>query len=195
MLFDASTKASEVRLIGDSGGTILRALDGARLLTMLPGAPPVTLHGLTLHGQLAVNAGWLKIEGCALQDCQSSSDGGALMMTGGSVHARSTTFARNTAVGNGGAISIDGGGDALLHDCLVKGNVAGDDGGGIHVRNGLVVLSAGTTLKGNFAANRGDSIFVLGGQVDYKLPCPLGHMVSPEPGHIDRPNHVSIPTS
>ena len=185
MLFGANTQASEVRLIGN-GQTVLRSFNGTRLLTMVPGAPPVLLHGLTLLGQLVVEAGWLTMAECTLDGSMSLSDGGALRQIGGRVEARSTLFAHNRAGGNGGAFSIDGG-HALLDSCRLEGNVAGNDGGAVHVRDGSVVLTGGTIIKGNSADNRGDSIFVLGGRVDYKLPCPLGHYINAAPGADSTP--------
>ena len=135
---------------------MLRTADGRRLLRMLPGAPPVFLHRLTLRDQLAVEAGHLRLDDCTLEDSFSSSDGGALSQSGGSVEARSTSFVRNKAVGNGGAISV-GGGTMLLENCLLDGNTADKSGGAMHVQNGVVILRDRTMFKGNFAATGGHS--------------------------------------
>ena len=185
LLFNASTRASEVRLLG-TGSTVLRTFDGRRLLRMLPGSPPVLLHRLTLRDQLAIEAGQLRLDECALEGSFSSSDGGALTQSGGSVEARSTSFVRNKAVGNGGAISIDGG-SLLLENCLLEGNTANKSGGAMHVQSGVVALRHRTMLKGNFAASSGQSMLVLGGSVDYTLPCPLGHYINAAPGKTSTP--------
>ena len=65
MQFDAGTRASEVRLVGN-GSTVLRAANGPSLLSMLPGAPLVSLQGLKLEGHITVAAGQLLMDGCEL---------------------------------------------------------------------------------------------------------------------------------
>ena len=185
LLFNASTRASEVRLLGTSR-TVLRTVDGRSLLKMLPGSPPVLLHRLMLQDQLAIEAGQLRLDDCTLEDSFSSSDGGALAQSGGSVEARSTSFVRNKAVGNGGAINIDGG-SLLLENCLLEGNTADKSGGALHVQSGVVALRDRTMLKGNFAASSGHSILVMGGSVEYMLPCPLGHYINAAPGRTSAP--------
>ena len=179
MRFDANTLASEVRLVGNN--TLVRAPTGSPLLQMLPGTPPVVLHGLTLQGQLDVRAGVLQMEACALEEGRSLSNGGALTLSGvAHVEARSTVFRRNTAP-HGGAIHVNGG-DLLLDACHVVDNEAAADGGAIHVQNGSVVLRNGTLLKGNRAGRDGKSLLVVDGSVDYTLPCPLGRYIRAAPG-------------
>ena len=54
LVVDGNFNASELR-IESAGGAELRAVGDAPLLKVLPGAPPVRLVGLTLHG--AVESG------------------------------------------------------------------------------------------------------------------------------------------
>ena len=178
LLLDGSTRASEVRLYGH-GSTVLRApQDASSLLTMLPGAPPVSFHGLTLHGRLDIRAGRLQIDDCRLERSRSASDGGALSLTGGKVEARNTSFLNNEAGGSGGAVHVDGG-EMLLEDCLLEGNTAAGDGGALHVRSGSATLRTRTLLKGNVAAGDGNSIYTTtNGSIIYTLPCPFGRWIS-----------------
>ena len=188
MRFDASTRASEVRLWGNASTVLRRSQtrrslalgDATPLLTILPGAPPVSLRGLTVQGPFAVSGGSLTIDECSFEGIHSSTDGGALALTGGQVTVRSTNFFGNRAVGNGGAVSVAGG-EAIFDDCRMEGNSATSDGGALHVRNGTVVLRARTLITRN-TATEGKSIFVVDGRVDYQLPCPLGRWISARPG-------------
>ena len=56
LLFDADTTASEVRLIGEGGAELVSTNLSAPLLRVSAGAPPLTLRGLRLRGQLVVDA-------------------------------------------------------------------------------------------------------------------------------------------
>ena len=68
----SGTSASEVRLFG-SNRTVLRAPNGSSLLAMLSGAPPVSLYGITLRGQLVVEAGsLLTMSNCTLEGVAGS---------------------------------------------------------------------------------------------------------------------------
>lgn len=174
MVFSASTHASEVRLVGN--GTVLRASHGSCILTMFPGAPPVSLHGFTLHNQLDIQDGLLKMEDCIMEGI-SSVDGGALRLIGGTVEAHNTRFIQNVADRHGGAVYVDGG-SAHFSNCLFQRNVAWVDGGALFVRRGFVALGGGTLLASNSATGRGNSIFVhQNASGIYKLPCPLGHWI------------------
>ena len=180
MVVSASTRASEIRLFGN--GTVLRTTDGSSLLTMLPGAPPVLLHGFTLHGKLDVQAGLLNVNFCSVEGSHALLGGALSLTAGGRVEARNTTFFQNIADGDGGAVYVDGG-SALFHGCRFLRNVAGGDGGALFVRSGFVVLREGTRLAGNSAAGSGNSIFMLqSGSITYTLPAPLGHWVEDASG-------------
>ena len=190
MLFNASTSASEVRLVGNSA-TLSFDLESRppgngspRLLTMSRGAPPVSLHNLTLRGALAVDGGLLKMFDCAVEEnSDAASNGGALLLTGGRVEATRTAFARNTAR-NGGAVYVDGG-TATFANCTLTENTATHQGGALHVHRGSVVLRDHTLLSSNFARStgedRGDSIFTSNAShAEYQTPCPLGRWIVPD---------------
>jgi len=174
LLFDAYTHASEVRLFGNRS-TVLRAPSGASVLTMLDGAPPVSLRGIIVQGQLIVEAGLLQLDDCLIEGAHSSLNGGGLVLTGGRVEARNSSFRRNVALGNGGAVSV-GGGHGTFERCLFERNAA-LYGGALHVSGGTVDLRAGTLLMGNTALE-GQSMFITGGHVVYTLPCPLGYWIN-----------------
>ena len=185
LIFNATTRASEVRLYGNPVGTVLRApLDSeSRLLALLPGAPPVLLFNLRLEGQLHVQNSSLYMEDCDVTGSRSESDGGAVLLTGGRFEARGSAFFDNRAASNGGAVCIDGG-DALFDWCRFEGNRAEGEGGGLFVRRGSVVLRNGTYFQSNFAAYQGHSISAeaTGSNVLYRLPAPPGHFINAAEG-------------
>lgn len=163
----------QVRLVGNGRAT-LSAPNGSSLLTLAAGAPPVSLHGFVVHGQITVHSGVLRMDNCTLEGGHSV-DGGALMLTGGRMEANDTLFVGNVAARNGGAVHVAGG-LAQFDGCRFERNSAVGDGGALYVESGSVVLRAGSLLVGNLA-NVGNSVFIVNGTVDYILPCPLGRYI------------------
>ena len=183
---DGSTRASEVRLLGD-GSSVLRALPGTGpLLRLLTGAPPVTIRGLQLQSQIAVaGAKSVRIEDCRLQQ-SSSVLGGALVISDGSVSIVATEFVDNVALAGGGAVSVSGG-EVAFQGCLLAHNFAANaTGGGALLVTGGTVRMTRTLLRNNHAGSSNDaveiSIVLVAGQIIYQLPAPLGHWV-PAFGH------------
>ena len=180
--FSASTHASEVRLYGNASAVLRLANDvHDPLITIGPGAPPVLLHGLVVHGVLVVEHGWLQMEECVVEGGNSAVNGGAVSLINAELEARDTKFVRNSAAGNGGAVSLQNGSSALFDNCLFDANKARHEGGALHVRDSSVKMVRGTLLQGNSAA-RGNSLFLANGSTaDYTLPCPLGRWIQADP--------------
>ena len=153
--FDGGTFASEVRIVGNDGGTTLRALSGTGpLLRVSAGAPPLTLSGLEIRSQVVVE--WVgakvAIDGCRFVGCIAEA-GGALAVLGGTVDVGGSDFEDNEATDVGA-------------------------GGALHVASGGVVSLTTTRLRHNRAAGVERSVVLdAGGQLVYRLPTPLGHWV------------------
>ena len=92
MVFDASTQASEIWLIGtgttrQAGRRRRRASQlAAPLLTLSVGAPRVHLRGLVLRSQVVVDGGELHVDNCTFAG-SNADEGGALQLLAGAVHA------------------------------------------------------------------------------------------------------------
>ena len=183
IVFNASTQASEVWLIGS--GTTLQA-DGRRrlasqqakpLLTLGVGAPRVHLSGLVLESQVVVAGGELHMGNCTFAG-SNADEGGALQLLAGIVHANDVRFLGCTAR-RGGAMHVRGG-EAILRTCVFKTNAAAEAGGGgaLCIEGGSVVLEQQTHLHGNMAGGLLGSIRLeSGGALEYRLPAPLGHYI------------------
>jgi predicted outer membrane repeat protein len=181
MTLNATTQASEVRLLGTGVGlTTLRAVGGVPLLVVGPGAPRVSLRGLTLHGRVVTDASELRLLDCVahgISDSAATMDGGAIALRGGRLEAVRTSFIGSQTGGDGGAVHVLDGA-AVFAECLFEGNTAGGNGGALCVAGGVVTLRNKTIFERNLAANSGNSIYVLGGRVVYTLPCPLGRYIN-----------------
>ena len=152
MIFDGATRASEIRLVGN-GTTSLQAPNAlnSTLVTMLPGAPPLTIQGVALGGRMDVRGASLTLDACSLEGHRSISHGGAISVReGGRLAAHGTTLRHNRAADSGGAIAIDSS-SAVLYGCHVTNNWAGNDGGAIHAYNSSLILGAKTLLRSNLA--------------------------------------------
>ena len=70
--------------------------------------------------------------GCPIWETSGNvAGGGALYTEGGPIEILGSTFEKNVATDEGGAISIDNFGAFLLQDSVIRNNLAGADGGGI----------------------------------------------------------------
>ena len=124
LVFDASTKASEVWLIGDGAtlqfGQRRRLVPQAiePLLNVSVGAPRIYVRGLVLRGQVVISGGELFLDNCTFAG-SNADDGGALLLLSGSVHASDVSFVGCSARRGGAALV------ALFDEELV--NVSGSD--------------------------------------------------------------------
>ena len=175
---NSSLVASHVKLVGIGNGTAaIQPLEGGvELFHIGENAPPMTIQDVTLQGRTHLAGSQLTLHRCNVKHVTSEGDGGALIVTGGELHAANTVFSSNTATANGGAASISGGTTAFA-TCTFTDNHAGGDGGALHVNGGSVVMSDGTTLTGNQAAQQGAAIFLADGHVEYQLPALPGHWI------------------
>ena len=182
LTFDAGTTSSEVRLIGDED-TELRPLDGSQpLLRIASGAPPVTLSGLRLQGQVEVSSAQpVHVERCRFQGGTAVA-GGALAILNGSVLVDESVFVENQAQTKGGAIALTGGLLDLRSSTLVRNAAAGAQGGGaLHMEGGVAVLKNTLMLDnhaGTMSSSSLQSIFIASGSLEYQLPAPLGRWIA-----------------
>ena len=63
-VFNASTRASDIRLVGAFGTTLRASSPNASLLKVGAGAPKITLDGLQLHSQVSIDGGALHVQNC-----------------------------------------------------------------------------------------------------------------------------------
>ena len=60
--FNASTPASDIRLVGAFGTTLQASSPNASLFKVGGGAPKITLDGLQLHSQVSIDGGALHVQ-------------------------------------------------------------------------------------------------------------------------------------
>ena len=176
--FNASTRASEIRLVGAFGTTLQGSSPNASLFKVGAGAPKTTLVGLQLHSQVSIDGGALHVQNCTFKEC-SAELGGAVQVTGGSLTVERTVFESCKAT-RGGAAWVSGG-VAIFSSCTFKGCTASKEtgAGAVWVEpTGSVVLRERTSLYDNYAAGLLDSIYIaVGGELQYVLPAPLAHYI------------------
>ena len=199
-IFDSSIQASSVKLIGQSGTPVLQTAEpNARLFEISVGAPLVEMQGLVLRAPLLVSGGALHLEACRVQVRREESvrarrsllqglpaidRGGAILLTAGSVDAKSSSFTRNAAQ-SGGAIYASGG-NASFEGCLFEQNSASAVGGAIALTgdasvrlrnsslvNNTILANDDTPEHSNSIHRAGTTLFHFG----YELPTPLGRYV------------------
>ena len=176
--FDANMSSSEIRIVGGSRALLQAPASGPGLLfTVGEGAPVVSLRGLILRGQIAINGSRADVSDCTFESASAATDGGALTMSAGMLAVRESTFTNNRAARNGGAVHIVGG-DASFDACRFTGNLAGELGGALHVGgSGRVTLGEATLFTGN-AASSGSSMYIhASSALSYRLPAPLGRWI------------------
>ena len=175
--FDANMTSSEIRIVSGTRALLQAPASGSGLLLSVgEGAPVVSLRGLILRGQIAINGSHIDVSNCTFE-ASAATDGGALTMSAGGLAVRESTFTNNRAARNGGAVHIVGG-DASFDACRFTGNLAGELGGALHVGgSGRVTLSEATLFTGN-AASSGNSMYIHGSSaLSYRLPAPLGRWI------------------
>ena len=123
---NASTRASDIRLVGAFGTTLQASSPNASLFKVGVGAPKITLVGLQLHSQVSVDGGALHVQNCTCKE-SSAELGGALQVTGGSLAVERTVFEGCKAT-RGGAAWISGG-VAIFSSCTFKGCTASEETG------------------------------------------------------------------
>jgi cysteine-rich repeat protein len=69
------------------------------------------------------------------------------------------TVTGGQGVNVGGAITVSGGGQLTLIDCVIRNNQTGNVGGGVYVDNGSLLM-IGTTVANNSAGNVGGGVYV-----------------------------------
>ena len=175
--FDASSNASKIILSGDEGVNVTlrpsshrRRLQGggdsSALLEISAGILVVQrlqLRSATGAPAVLVRGGQLNLNESTLADNRA----GALEVTGGEVVIEDGVLVDNGEPGSEGSAIVVSGGAVTARRCNFMRNV-----GAVNVTAGSVTLSDGTLLTDNTR-----SIVLDGGQIQYKLPAPLGRWV------------------
>ncbi len=110
----------------------------------------------SVGGAVRVDSGTNQFIGCQFKD-NTAMVGGHIVICDGMVQITDCTFTGGAALGNGGAICVNGDtAQCVINSSIITGNKAGDFGGGIGNR-GKVTLE-GTKLYNNIATNGGADI-------------------------------------
>ena len=116
-VFNAGTRASDVRLVGALGTTLQAASPNVSLFKVGAGAPTVTLVGLRMHSQVFIDGGALNVQNCTFEE-SGAELGGAVHVKGGSLAVKRTVFEGCKAT-RGGAAWVSGG-VAIFSSCTFK---------------------------------------------------------------------------
>ena len=128
-----------------------------------------TFRGITFSGQgnsggVEVNSGTANFNNTTFSSCYTSGNGGAILITGGTVTVRSSDISGSSAV-YGGGIALTGG-SATISSTVFKGNSA-TYGGGVYSSSGLTIAENtefnNTTALSPNTADRGGALYVDGG--------------------------------
>lgn len=148
-IFDASTLASEVRILGD--GAVFRDMRST-LFTIQPGSPPIRFSGLVFRNMqslapaIIVHGGDVTFDGCVF-DANPS----ALLVDGGHVDITNSTFTRNGhATKRGGAIDIDAEASLQIESSAFFANVA-MEGGAIRLSGDASLMINSSSFTANLA--------------------------------------------
>ena len=184
---DGNISASEVRLVGAGGAVLVPQSPQSSgdvdtvplsMLRIEAGAPPITLSGLQLQGQLVVAAEGTRvsIDSCLFNGSKARR-GGALAVQGGDVLIAHSRFVDNRAVEGGAAVYVTGGTTALSECELLRNEVSGSDPerlGALWVTGGEVTLMSHTLLHDSPASISLQEP----GRISYRLPAPRGRWVT-----------------
>ena len=177
IVFDASTAATEVWLVGAGDGAEIRPSDrdpSATLFTIRDGAPPIYFQALTLLGSIRSEGGRFHATRCIFGPARDDShrlrrlqglDGlqpsqRALTVAGGVVVIEEATFFNLT----GGAIAVEAGGTLQISNSRLSSNRA-DIGGAMIIRGGRAVV-ARCLIERNYAVVAGGGLHVTGGVLE-----------------------------
>ena len=195
---------SRARLLSDSASVPAMVVRGG-MLTMRGS----TMTAYVLNGALHVLGGEVYIEGSMLADNSAIGlQGGAILVNGGRLSLIRSTMSRNEAE-EGGAVAVLAGhfdatqcgfeanraakgaavavlgsrGIASFDASTISSNAASQKGGALWTAaGGVAVLANGTLIEHNTAPS-GPSIWIeLGGNVEYRLPAPMGRWVLADNG-------------
>ena len=204
LIIDSNYTLGEIRLVGQPNGTVLelpsssydtRSVGGARtlqasgayasmsvgtptvLMSVSPGAPVITLIGLTLRGSLRVSGGRLAMHRCIFDGTGLRGADVGITVEGGEVTVNDSHI---RGFANGGIVVTSG--TFSMHHGSIMQNGMGDSSlfGGVEVRSpgGRVDLD-GTLIEGNgrtsnectdtIACVRGGGLRVSGSAADVRL--------------------------
>ncbi len=143
-------------------GTALPAITESLTITG-PGASSLNLtRTATNYRLLEVTTGTVTISGLSITNGRSS-DGGALLVSGGAVTLDACYLNNNFSFGGnntsgGGAIRVNGG-TLLLSGTTIAANAANNDGGALYINQGAVT-AVNSTFSGNQSGGNGGAIAI-----------------------------------
>ena len=112
-------------------------------------------------GAIYMNDGELQVESTLFRGNRSAKEGGAIYCNGthNDSMVQSSTFAANSADGNGGAVFVSDCKQLVFYNSVFSHNSSKKNGGAVYVNCDKVVL-ANTTVTGNKAELNGGGIYV-----------------------------------
>ena len=120
------------------------------------GAETTIIDGGGLDRVFETLAGATTITGVTVRNGSAGDGGGISVSGGGSLTLRDSAVSGNTATSTGGGILVSG--TLTLDRVTVESNSA-DVGGGIYVGNGAISTFLNATLSGNSAASNGGAVY------------------------------------
>ncbi len=161
--------SGEVTISG--GGTIVRGSGGAYF--KIGSGASFTVDGVTVDGNsissgnsmFDVDFGTLDLKNSTVQNCaKTTSQGGAVNMSGGTLTIENTTITNCSATGYGGAIYLTNGATATIKSGIFSGNktrTSSYGGGFIYNKISTLTIEGGSFLN-NSSAGRGGAIYNAG---------------------------------
>ena len=128
---------------------------------------------------LLVEAGVVSINRSAfVANGADAVDGGAVHVKGGQLHIHQSQFENNVAH-HGGALFLTANGHHWIQRSTFTRNHAWGDGGALFAADGSITLANQTELKANTASGAGNNIFAASTtSFAYALPAPPGHWIA-----------------
>jgi hypothetical protein len=166
LVFDGSVTSSSVAIEASPAASLQG--DGYEpIFVISEGSPPVHLIGLRILGRIKVSGGTLYMRDCnftapSVDASAAGVRGGGLLVEGGQVEARRTSF-EGLRADEGGAIAVSGGELAVYNSSLTN-NHAMNYGGALHVSGASShVIVVNTRFYGNIAGLQGGAMFIASG--------------------------------
>ncbi|MEZ6041530.1 MAG: CHRD domain-containing protein [Planctomycetaceae bacterium] len=151
-------------LFNDGGSLLLNGMGGQLVITGNSAAGTAGSGGGIFN-----NGGTLSVHAVTISGNTASRAGGGIEDNAGTVTIEQSTLSANStgaAPGNGGALHMTGGGQVMVHNSTVSGNIASNEGGGLWNSNSGTMTLRNVTVTGNHAetnANGGGVFTVNGG--------------------------------
>ncbi|CAM9458195.1 unnamed protein product [Ectocarpus sp. 8 AP-2014] len=146
----------DVEWVGHIELTEVISVMGGTVVNITGAGPDAVADGSSSYRFLNVANATVHVGGMGIENCASSSDGGAIYVEASVVTFDKISFWNNVADGDGGALFVSTNSElSWSGETSLVGNRAGSDGGALHVLSSRVSWSGKTSLSNNTASNGG----------------------------------------